>query len=183
MTCGGSEAEEDRISRSRARETASALRGARARIAWCMVGTAVYQLGRAASSQPNTRSASKPGAHQIEAPAARLDEIAASRPWMWNSGIMFMQRSAGVSASEAPMWRAEAATLRCSSGTILGREVVPEVCRISATSSGPAAAVSGVPPAVPSARRANRPAGPAGSKDRRSTARPCRPAASSAGPS
>ena len=34
------------------------------------------------------------------------------------------------------MCAAEAATFDCSSGTILGRDVVPEVCRISATSSG-----------------------------------------------
>ena len=40
----------------------SALRAARARIAWCMVGTAVYQVGLASLSQPKKRSASKPGA-------------------------------------------------------------------------------------------------------------------------
>ena len=61
------------MKRSRARPIASALRGARARIAWCMVGTAVYQVGSAASSQAKKRSASKPGAHQTEPPAARLD--------------------------------------------------------------------------------------------------------------
>jgi hypothetical protein len=54
----------------RARAMISALRAARARIAWCMVGTAVYQVGRASSSQPKKRSASKPGAHQTDAPAA-----------------------------------------------------------------------------------------------------------------
>ena len=34
-----------------------------------MVGTAVYQVGRASFIQPKNLSASKPGAHQIEAPA------------------------------------------------------------------------------------------------------------------
>ena len=36
------------------------------------------------------------------------------------------------------MLRAEAQMLACASGTIFGREVVPEVCRMSATSSGSA---------------------------------------------
>jgi len=61
MTCGGSEAELERTKRSRARPTLSALREARARIAWCMVGTAVYQVGFASSSQAKKRSALKPG--------------------------------------------------------------------------------------------------------------------------
>ena len=50
------------------------------------------------------------------------------------------------------MFCADAATLDCKSGTILGRDVVPEVCRISATSSGRGAPVSAVP-AAPSAIR------------------------------
>ena len=48
------------------------------------------------------------------------------------------QVSAGDSASEAPMLRAEAARLRLLSGTIFGRAVVPEVCSTSAMSSGSA---------------------------------------------
>ena len=51
MTCGGSDAEEERMKRSAAAATASGFRAARAKIAWCMVGTAVYQLGRASPSQ------------------------------------------------------------------------------------------------------------------------------------
>ena len=45
-----------------------------------MVGTAVYQVGLASFSQPKKRSASKPGAHQIEAPAASDAETAAMSP-------------------------------------------------------------------------------------------------------
>ena len=37
---------------------------------------------------------------------------AAIRPWMWNSGMMLRQRSAGVSASVSRMCLAEAARLR-----------------------------------------------------------------------
>ncbi len=54
--------------------------------------------------------------------------------------MMTRQRSCGVNASVAAMFCAEAARLRWRSGTILGREVVPEVCSTSATSSGPGCA-------------------------------------------
>ena len=183
ITCGGSEAEDERISRSRARATASALRGARARIAWCMVGTAVYQVGSAASSQPKKRSASKPGLHQTEPPAARLDATAATRPWMWKSGITFRQRSSGVSASAAPMCRAEAAMFACVSGTIFGREVVPEVCRISATRSGRIVPISRTTtPGGRSDVSLKLPAGAPGSTSSRSTGTPSAVAASSATP-
>ena len=55
---------------------------------------------------------------------------------MWNSGMMFRPQSAAVNFSVARMFCAEAARLRCDSGTILGREVVPEVCSTIDTSSG-----------------------------------------------
>ncbi len=61
MTWGGSEAELERMRRSFARPMASALRPARARIAWCIVGTAVYQVGAASPSQAKKRRALKPG--------------------------------------------------------------------------------------------------------------------------
>ncbi len=58
------------------------------------------------------------------------------------------------------MFSAEAATLDCNNGTILGRDVVPEVCRIRAISS----AVGAVSGALPSASvdRVNVPAGSVG---------------------
>jgi len=100
---------------------------------------------------------------KIEAPADRLDSTAPISPWMWNSGMMLRQRSPGASCRKRPMLPAEAVTLRFDSGTIFGREVVPDVCRISATSSGadqrgvavagsaPARSASVKPPAGPSA--------------------------------
>ena len=87
---------------------------------------------------------------------------AAIRPWMWNSGMTLRQRSAGVSASVVRICRAEAARLRCSSGTILGREVVPEVCSTSASSSSFAAPDRTAAPALPSATSSNQPAGRSG---------------------
>src|SRR5205823_4687810 len=136
ITCGGSDADDERTKRSGFRAMLSWLRLARARIAWCIVGTAVYQVGWAASSQAKKRKALKPGVQNTDAPAASDESVAAISPWMWNSGMMFMQRSAGVSASVWLMWRAEAVRLLWLSGTCFGREVVPEVWSTSAISSG-----------------------------------------------
>ena len=97
-----------------------------------------------------------------------LDKVAAISPWMWNRGMMLRQRSSSVSASVLPILPADAVTLRWDSGTIFGREVVPEVCSTSAMS--PASAKppwAGLPPAAPS--KVNRPAGPFGSAFRRIT--------------
>src|SRR6266852_2119025 len=138
ITLGASEAEDERISRNRALRSSSACREARERIAWCMVGTAVYQVGRTSSSQWKKRRALNGGEHHTWAPAESEDSTAAIRPWMWNSGMMFRQTSSEVSCSAVRMFRADAITLRCKSGTIFGREVDPEVCSTRATSSGPA---------------------------------------------
>ena len=51
---------------------------------------------------------------------------------------MFMHRSVDSRRRVRRMFAAVAHTLRWSSGTIFGREVVPEVWRTSAMSSGPA---------------------------------------------
>jgi hypothetical protein len=66
-----------------------------------------------------------------ESGASRL----AISPWMWNSGMITSPQSPGASFSVVRMFRAEAAMLRWDRGTSFGREVVPEVCRISAMSS------------------------------------------------
>ena len=50
MTRGGSDADEERMNRSRQRAITSAAPAARSRIAWCIVGTAEYQVGRNSSS-------------------------------------------------------------------------------------------------------------------------------------
>ena len=49
--------------------------------------------------------------------------------------MMFKQWSVAVSAKVRGMCRADAIRLACESGTILGREVVPEVCSTRAMSS------------------------------------------------
>ncbi len=103
---------------------------------------------------------------------------------MWKSGMMLRQRSAGERASVAPMWRAEARRFFWLRGTIFGREVVPEVCRTSATSSGsagPPDSAAAMP--VSSASRVKPPDGSVGPTLRRMTRAPCRRAAATAGPS
>src|SRR3972149_4084053 len=100
-----------------------------------MVGTAVYQVGRNASSQAKNFSASKPGAHTTLDPAMREERIAPITPWIWKSGMMLRERSFSVSWREAAMLRAEAKRLEWVRGTLLGREVVPEVCSTRARSS------------------------------------------------
>ena len=55
---------------------------------------------------------------------------------MWNSGMMLSPRSAAVKARVRAMCWAEAHKLACDRGTILGREVVPEVCSTMDTSDG-----------------------------------------------
>ena len=53
---------------------------------------------------------------------------------MWNSGMMFRPQSVALNCSVRLMWVALAARLPWLSGTILGREVVPEVCSTIDTS-------------------------------------------------
>ena len=130
-------------------------------MAWCMVGTAVYQVGRASSIQAKNFSALKPGVQKTCEPAASGASTPAIRPWMWKSGMMFSPRSAAVNCSVRAMWVAEAARLRCESGTIFGLEVVPEVCSSIEMSSGSAMppCAAGVPPSPSRATRRNSPAG------------------------
>ena len=103
-----------------------------------MVGTAVYQVGRASLIHPKNFRALKPGVQQTCPPAESGARMPAMSPWIWNSGMMLTPRSCAVKASAVRMLRAEAQTFRCERGTILGREVVPEVWSTRAMSPGSA---------------------------------------------
>ena len=102
-----------------------------------MVGTAVSQVGAVSSSQAKTRSALKPGVQITQAPAWSEAITPAISPWMWKSGMMLRQRSPGSSESQSAMLPADAQRLAPESGTIFGRDVVPEVCSTRAVSSLP----------------------------------------------
>ena len=68
------------MKRSFARAMISALRSARVRMVWCMVGTAVYQLGLSSSNSRKKRKASKPGVQITAPPAPREESTAAISP-------------------------------------------------------------------------------------------------------
>src|SRR5260221_123955 len=123
ITVGGNAEELERMKRSRFAATMSGFLPARARIAWCIVGTAVYQVGCTSDNHPKNLSALNPGEHHTAPPTESGASSAAIRPWMWNSGITHRPRSCAVSASDATMLRAEAHTFACASGTILERDV------------------------------------------------------------
>ncbi len=161
MSCGGRDEEQDRTNRSQSRRSGRPSLSARARMAWCIVGTAVYHVGRNSSSQSQNRAASKPGVQTTLPPAPSELSTAATRPWMWKSGMTLRHRSAGPSASERRTLPAEAQRLACVSGTIFGRDVVPDVCSTRATSCGPGeAGRSALPGCRPVQReRAGLPAG------------------------
>jgi hypothetical protein len=179
MTGGGSDAEELRTKRSRPAAMTSPKRGARSSSAWCMVGTAVYQVGRKSRSQVKNRNPLSPGVQTTDPPAATDASTAATRPWMWNSGMMLRQTSAGPSRSVWPICRAEAVRLAWVSVTILGRAVVPDVCSNSATSS----AQAGPPMVGVASRGASRVNAPAadGSATSSMTGMPCAAATSRTG--
>ena len=151
-TTGGRGADEERTKRSRARAMAPAWRCARARMSWCMVGTAVYQVGRYSSSQSKKRKALKSPGQATAPPAASGASSPATMPWMWKRGIVTRPQSSGARARERATDAAETARFACVRGTVLGRAVVPEVCSTRAVASGAGGATgagaTGTPPSV-----------------------------------
>ena len=134
-TWGGKEEEDERIKRKGTLAITSRLLAERDKIAWCMVGTAVYQVGLTSSICEKNFKALKPLVQCTSPPCDKGAKMPAISPWIWNKGITFKPRSEALNAVLFAMCWAEAQTLRCVSGTILGRDVVPEVCSTKATSS------------------------------------------------
>src|SRR6202171_4150047 len=114
-----------------------------------MVGTAEYQVGANSRSQPKKRLTSHPGVQTTPLPAASDVITVAMRPWPWNSGSTFRQRSVSLSCSAATALKAEVQILACVSGTICGRDVVRDVNKNSAVVPGPTGSDDGLPAAVP----------------------------------
>jgi hypothetical protein len=77
-----------------------------------MVGTAVYQVGASSSTHSKKCSWWKPEAQATEAPVLTEARSAATRPWMWKSGITFRQRSEGIRPSVSATFVALAASCR-----------------------------------------------------------------------
>src|SRR5258708_17598830 len=145
-----------------------------------MVGTAEYQVGANSRSQPKKRATSQPGVQTTPAPAASDVITVAMRPGPWNSGSTFRQRSASLSCNAATALNADVQILPWVSGTIFGRDVVPDVNKNSAVAPGPIGSDDGSPAAVPPS--VNRPAAsPVGAQSKAGTPRAC--ATRRAGPS
>ncbi len=79
MTAGGSGADDERITRN-GRPGVAAPAAMRARIAWCIVGTAVYQVGAVCAIQSKNSTAENAGVHTLDAPAASDDSSPPTRP-------------------------------------------------------------------------------------------------------
>ena len=97
------------------------------KIAWCMVGTAVYQVGLTSSICAKNFNALNPPVQWTSPPCDNGANMPAINPWIWNKGMTFKPRSLSVKRVLVAMCWAEAQTLRCDKGTIFGREVVPDV--------------------------------------------------------
>ena len=137
MSESGRGAEAERMKRIRDRAMTWGWRGASARIARWMVGTAVYHVGPYSSSQRKNIDTSKSRVHTTLPPAIIEARAPATRPWPWNNGMTLRHRSPAVSPSATLVFSAAAKMFRCVSGTSFGRAVVPDVESINATSSGP----------------------------------------------
>ena len=68
------------------------------------------------------------------APAFMDESNAPMSPCMWNRGMMFRQRSVSTKFKVRRIFSAEVQRFFAVSGTILGRDVVPDVCRTKAIS-------------------------------------------------
>ncbi|MGC2134823.1 MAG: hypothetical protein WA661_16385 [Xanthobacteraceae bacterium] len=95
----------------------------------------MYQVGRNSVSQPKNAAGSKPGVQTTLEPAASAAITPEIRPWPWNNGSTLSRRSRGSSAIAAPTLWADRQTLAWVSGIVFGRDVVPEVNRINASSA------------------------------------------------
>ena len=74
--------DEERMKRSGLAAITSMLPAARDKIVWCIVGTAVYQVGLHSFIQPKNFNALKPGVQKIWLPTAMGASTPAIRPWM-----------------------------------------------------------------------------------------------------
>src|SRR5262245_2059395 len=80
ITWGGSDDDDERTKRSGLALITSVFLLARATIAWCIVGTAVYQVGCVSPIQPKNLSALKPGVQQTSPPTESGARMPAIRP-------------------------------------------------------------------------------------------------------
>ena len=74
--------DDERMNRRRFAATTSAFFDARLSIAWCMVGTAVYHVGRVSAIHEKNLRALNPGVQHTSPPAESGASSEAISPWM-----------------------------------------------------------------------------------------------------
>ena len=116
----------------------------------------MYQVGRNSVSHSKKASGSKLGVHTTVDPAANAVSSPEIRPCAWNNGSTLSNRSTASSCNTAPALWADWQTLACVKGTIFGRDVVPDVIRMKASLSAPAANSPLTGGRVPELRRSTR---------------------------
>ena len=102
----------------------------------------MYQVGRNSVSQPKNAVGSKPGVQTTLEPAANAATRPEIKPCPWNRGSTLSNRSRDRSARLVPTLWADRQTLAWVSGTVLGRDVLPEVKRMNASSAPDANSLS-----------------------------------------
>ena len=95
----------------------------------------MYQVGRNSVSQPKNAVALKPGVQTTLEPAASAARIPEIKPCPWKRGSTLSRRSRDPSSRLIPTLRADRQTLAWVKGTVFGRDVLPEVKRMNASSA------------------------------------------------
>ena len=106
-------------------------------IAWCIVGTPEYQVIFSLFALSKNFNALNPLLAHTDAPTFIDAARTAINPCMWNNGIIFRQWSLSVKLRLLEILSAEEKIFLFVNGTILGLDVVPEVCSTRASWSSP----------------------------------------------
>ena len=111
--------------------------------------------------------------HATLPPATSGAASTSTIPPMWNIGSTCRQRSSAPRPTDAIRFPTDASRLRCVSGTFLGRDVVPDVCSTSATSSARRNPPSRAEAADPGAASRNTPVSAPSTGNTSTTGTPC----------
>ncbi len=98
-SCGDSAADDDRSMRSGRDGCSEGWERNRSASAWCIVGTAVNQVGDRSAHQRGTSGAWKPPVQMTDDPASSGANRPATSPCTWNSGMTSRPMSSGVNSS------------------------------------------------------------------------------------
>src|SRR5580704_13485895 len=100
-----------------------------------MVGTPEYHVTRCSRTVRQKESALNLVGTTTVPPESKVASSDATNPCTWNSGMMHSETSSAESAYVFAIFADETARLKWRKGTLLGRPVLPLVCRTRAMSS------------------------------------------------